>query len=484
MQQNKGKKCLSEIDKYCTTNTIFLKTFGDILKEFDLKYINVLFSKSKTKGENNAKIFQILFVLQYFDLKNICSFFHSKKSQTIDCKKDVFYDFMKNERIDWRKIMFLFVKQVFKIIENRSIADSKQEKTNSFLIIDDSLIEKSGKAIEQIGKVYDHCKHSYRIGLKLLTLGFWDGKSFTPLDFSIHNEPGKSGKRGLRKKDLDHQFTKKRAVSSAGFKRVEELGIDKIKMAIHLISNALKSKIRANYVLADSWFICESFLNGVKNLAKEIEVIGLMKTNRIIEIKGKNHKASSIPDLKRKEIHRCKGFKCQYITAEITYKGIEMKGFWIKMRGQDSWKLLISTDKNLSFITTMRYYQIRWSIEVFFKDCKQNLGLNNCQSTDLDAYFAHFSIVMMNYMALSLRKRFEDYETLGALFKHAKELIVERNIVEKIWEIIIELYVRIFSELGVDLDFFVQKMVEIKEDFEKYMKNTLALLSLTNKRAA
>ena len=222
MQQNKGKKCLSEIDKYCTTNTIFLKTFGDILKEFDLKYINILFSKSKTKGENNAKIFQILFVLQYFDLKNICSFFHSKKSQTIDYKKDVFCDFMKNERIDWRKIMFLFVKQVFKIIENRSIADSKQEKTNSFFIIDDSLIEKSGKAIEQIGKVYDHCKHSYRIGLKLLTLGFWDGKSFTPLDFSIHNEPGKSGKRGLRKKDLDHQFTKRRTENTAGFKRVED----------------------------------------------------------------------------------------------------------------------------------------------------------------------------------------------------------------------------------------------------------------------
>jgi hypothetical protein len=37
---------------------------------------------------------------------------------------------------------------------------------------------------------------------------------------------------------------------------------------------------------------------------------------------------------------------------------------------------------------------------------------------------------------------------------------------------------------SIDLDFFVQKMVEIKEDFEKYMKNTLALLSLTNKRAA
>jgi hypothetical protein len=304
------------------------------------------------------------------------------------------------------------------------------------------------------------------------------------LDFSIHNEPGKTGKRGLRKKDIDNQFTKERAINSAGFKRVQELGIDKIQMSINLIINALKRKIKADYILADSWFICDSFLSGIKALSNDIHVIGLMKTNRFIEIKGKKYKASAIADLKRKEIHYCKTFKCYYIVSEIIYKDIEMKGFWVRMKGQDSWKLLISTDKKLTFINTMKYYQIRWSIEVFFKDCKQNLGINNCQSTDLDAYFAHFSIVMMNYMVLSLRKRFEDYETLGELFKHTKELLLEKNLVEKIWEIIIELYVQIFSELGVDLDFFIQKIVEMKESIEEYMKNTLAILSLTNQRVA
>ena len=484
MQRNKVKKSLSEINKYCSKSNLFINTFGDILKEFDLKYINSLLSKSKLKGENSAKIFQILFVLQYFDLKNIRRFYQSKKSQSIDCKKDVFYDFMKNAKIDWRTIMYLFVKQLFKLIENKSVTDSKQGKTPAFFIIDDSLLEKSGKKIEQIGKVYNHCNHVYSIGLKLLTLGFWDGKSFVPLDFSIHNEPGKTGKRGLRKKDIDCQFSKERPLGSAGYKRVQEVGIDKINMAINLISNALKRKISANYVLADSWFISEPFLTGVKSLSNSIDIIGLMKTNRIVEIKGQKYKASSIPDLKRKEIHYCKAFKCHYISLEIAFKNVKMKGFWVKMNGQDNWKLLISTDTKLSFINAMRYYQVRWSIEVFFKDCKQNLGINNCQSTDLDAYFAHFTIVMMNYMVLSLRKRFEDYESLGELFRHTKELLLESTLVEKIWEIIVELYVKIFSELGVDLDFFIKKMIEIKESIEEYMKNTLEILSLTNQRAA
>ena len=85
---------------------------------------------------------------------------------------------------------------------------------------------------------------------------------------------------------------------------------------------------------------------------------------------------------------------------------------------------------------------------------------------------------------MGLRKRFEDYESLGELFKHTKELLLEKNLVEKIWEINIELYIQIFSELGVDLDFFIKKMVEMKESIEEHMRNTLAILSLTNQRAA
>lgn len=484
MQRIKGKKNLSDISKFCSKSNFFVNTFGDILKEFDLKYINLLFSKSKSKGENPAKIFQTIFVLQYFDLKNIRQCFDSKKSKSIDCKKDVFYDFMKNPKIDWRNIMFLFTRQLLKVTDNKSVTDDKFNKTPKFFIVDDSLLEKSGKAIEKIGKVYDHCSHSYRLGMKLLTLGLWDGKSFIPLDFSIHNEPGKTGKRGLKKKDLDNQFTKQRSSETAGYKREMEVDTDKIKMSINLMVNALKKGIAANYVLADSWFICEYFLSAIESLDKNINTIGLMKANRIIIIKGQKHKASTIPEVKRKDIQYSKIFKCHYIATTFTYKSLEMKGFWVRMKGQNSWKLLISTDTKLTFVTTMKYYQVRWSIEVFFKDCKQNLGLNNCQSLDLDSYFAHITIVMMNYMVLGLRKRFEDYETLGELFRHSKELILEKTMVEKIWEIIIELYVMVFSELGVDFELFVVKIIQAQENINELMKNTLDLLSFSNNRAA
>jgi hypothetical protein len=87
-------------------------------------------------------------------------------------------------------------------------------------------------------------------------------------------------------------------------------------------------------------------------------------------------------------------------------------------------------------------------------------------------------------MVLGLKKRFEDYESLGELFRHSKELILEKTMVDKIWEIIIELYVMVFSELGVDFELFVLKIIEKQESINKLMKNTLDLLSISNNKTA
>ncbi|MFT6338651.1 MAG: hypothetical protein ACJATI_005428 [Halioglobus sp.] len=50
--------------------------------------------------------------------------------------------------------------------------------------------------------MFDHCTHKYILGIKLLVLGLWDGKSFVPLNFSLHNEPEKNKTRGLKSMKL------------------------------------------------------------------------------------------------------------------------------------------------------------------------------------------------------------------------------------------------------------------------------------------
>ena len=472
MQQSKGINSLAETSKYCSDSTVLIKTFATVLKEFKLTYINSLFSKTKKRGFDAANIFETLFVLKFIDIKNVHQLVNSGYSLEIANKKDVFYDFMKNQNIDWRTILRLFSKQFFKIIEEKG--DNAAVDSPKCLIIDDTLLAKTGNKMEGLGKFYDHCSHTYSLGMKILTLGFWDGKSFLPLDFSIHNEPGKNKVRGMKTSELKAQFQKSRDEITPGYKRIQEISVDKIEMAVLMIQSAVKRVRTIDYVLADSWFICDKFISEVIKLKtkdnKQLNVIGLMKSNRIIEIAGVKINTSKVPELKRKNIKYNRLFKAQYIDLIVTYKDSSMRVFWIKFKGQNNWRMLICTDQKLSFIRTMKYYQIRWSIEVFFKECKQNLGINTCQSIDFDAHIAHISICFMQYIALSLRKRFDDYETFGALFRHVCQEILEATLVDKIGQFLIEIFNLLLGELEIELEIIIKMIFQNRTKVEEKIK--------------
>ena len=49
--------------------------------------------------------------------------------------------------------------------------------------------------MEKVSMVHDHVTNSFILGFKLLVLGFWDGGSFIPVNFSIHREKGSKLKK-------------------------------------------------------------------------------------------------------------------------------------------------------------------------------------------------------------------------------------------------------------------------------------------------
>lgn len=477
MQQNKNTKSLSEINSYCQNSSVMVGIFNQLLGKLDLRYINKLFSGVKKRGVDGSKIFQTLFVFRFMDFSNVAQLMQSGFSKELSHKKDVFYDFLNNANIHWRSILLLFFKQAHYLIDENSDQNADNPKC---LIVDDTQLDKTGKTIEFIGKVFDHCSHTYRLGMKVLTLGYSDGKTFIPIDFSIHNETGKQGKRGLKAKELKTQFSKKRNSKSSGYERESEVSLDKISSALKMIKRCIKKWFKIEYVLADSWFICEKFIKGIQGINPKLHVIGLMKMNRIVQANGNSYKANKIPEIYRKDIHHSKIFKCSYISMKIGYKGIKMKGYWIKMKGQNSWNLLISTNDKLTFVKAMTIYKNRWSIEVFFKDCKQNLGLNMCQSKDFDAHIATISIVFMNYIVLALKKRFEDYETLGILFRDFKSIMLQKTIIQKIWEILIQLFDTVFASMGVDWEMFISTLINKQDEILQNLNIALASLYTSN----
>ena len=80
-----------------------------------------------------------------------------------------------------------------------------------------------------------------------------------------------------------------------------------------------------------------------------------MKTNRYIVINGITKTASLVPVYKQKDIRFCKKHKCNYLAIRIEYKGNKLKAFWVKTKGSETWKMLVSTDTDITFTNTIKY---------------------------------------------------------------------------------------------------------------------------------
>jgi hypothetical protein len=83
--------------------------------------------------------------------------------------KDLIYDFLKNDWVHWGKILTNIFRQFLKITKSKG--DSTAISSPKCLIINDTLLCKTGKTIEHIRKVFDHCSRTYQLGMKALVCG-------------------------------------------------------------------------------------------------------------------------------------------------------------------------------------------------------------------------------------------------------------------------------------------------------------------------
>ena len=113
------------------------------------------------------------------------------------------------------------------------------------LIIDDSDRPKAGRYIENISRIWDHVSKRFILGYKLLTMGYWDGTSFLPLDFSLHRERGGNKYKpfGLKKKEYRKQYRKKREQGTHSWDRAREADMSKIESALKMFWRAYRREL-------------------------------------------------------------------------------------------------------------------------------------------------------------------------------------------------------------------------------------------------
>ena len=224
---------------------------------------------------------------------------------------------------------------------------------------------------------------------------------------------------------------------------------------------------KVDYVLMDSWFTCEAFIDAVRRVKKQnLHLIGMYKFCKTrFDYSGQQLTHKQIRNILGKA-KRCRKLGFHYKETVVDYKGKPLKIFFSRQGKNGKWKVFVTTDTALSFIKMIEIYQIRWSIEVFFKESKQLLGLGRCQANDFDSQIADTTITMIQHILLTLRYRFDHYESKGALFKGIEEDIIQYRLSERLWALFIEL-VRIIEILYDEID-SMDIMVKLFNDQKAY----------------
>ncbi len=322
----------------------------------------------------------------------------------LDVGKNCFYRMMLRSGMDWRRLLLSMCNRFLVILRKENAESVDAPKC---YILDDTTLEKTGRYIENISRVFNHVGGRCVLGFKLLLLAFSDGTSTLPVDFTLHREKGKKGDYGLTKEERKKQFHVKRRQSDPDDIRARECDKSKMDMAIEMLLRTWKYGIRAQYVLADSWFACEKLIAAVRSIGKgAVHYIGLAKMDKTkYEVRGQSVNANQLIVLyEREESHRCKKYKCLYISLRARLGNQPVHIFLIKYGKNDSWNIMLCSDMEMSFVRAFELYQMRWNKEVLNKECKSYLALGQCQGRNFNGQIADCTLCFISYIVLALGK--------------------------------------------------------------------------------
>jgi hypothetical protein len=262
------------------------------------------------------------------------------------------------------------------------------------------------KKVELLARIFDHVSGRFIRGYNLLTLGWSDGYSFAPIDFTLMSSAKVKNRLCEMKEDLDKR--------SIGYKRRMEALTPKPDAVIQMLERALAVGFSADYVLMDSWFTHAPLLQ--KLMDRGLHVIGMVKgLKQRYRFDGK---LLSLQELYAMVPKKSKTEILGSVRVQ-TPSGLSLKIVFVRNRNnRREWLAILTTDLALDNVEIVRVYGMRWSIETFFKMAKSHLKLGTeFQGRSFDMMISHTTIVFSRYLVLEWERRENnDDRSLGGLF--------------------------------------------------------------------
>ena len=443
--------------------SVVMNAFTCLLEDINLDCRSLGGMKRENCRLTNLQVFQILVLFPFFAIKGYSHDAGSALCRMFGGKKDMFYSYLSQDNINWRKVIYRITNRLVKRVVIRD--DHKKSRLPKVLIADDTDLPKTGMHMESIGKIFSHVHQKCILGYKALMLCWSDGRTQFMLDSSLHGEMGKiEGKeQGLTSAQRNARYERQRDKDSHISKRKNEYFMGKGIKLLEMVKDAIQNKIPFDYLLIDSWFTCTELVDFVCRCHKKFHFLGMARMGNTMyatENRGKLSAKAILTKLKSaKEVKRSRRYRCHYAETQVVLGKRAVKLFFCKRGKKEAWKLLLTTDLSLDFMRAYEIYAMRWSIEVFFSDSKRILGLADCSSRDFSAHIAHVSLVMIRYNMLSAIKRTLDYDTIGGLFEDMYLGVHELTVVEKIWAIIIEVVAVVAELIEADSEVLIFQVI-------------------------
>lgn len=406
------------------------KAIQSIFNELNILHYLRQAGITKAKGYSVGFIFTYIFSL-VFEGKSLFRLLQSRKGQD-GPRKDAIYRFYDDPKKNWRRFLLSLSASVISKISSLTRHDRPK-----VLVLDDSAYKRDrSKKVELLARCFDHSGTTpgFYKGFRMLTLGWTDGATFMPVDFSLLSSSKKNNRLSDAKEGIDKR--------TSGYKRRAE-AVKKAPAVIpDMVKRALSSGIQASYILMDSWFTQQPLIKDLTDMG--IDVIGMVKKTNQRYLVGDRY--VSLKDLYT--LAAPKGGSSSILRSIHTEmaNGIKVKIVFVRNRNKKrDWLAVLSTDRTLSDKEIIRIYGMRWDIEVFFKTTKSLLKLQSeHQSRSYDSLIAHTTIVFVRYIVLSWQNRCSsDERTLGGMFY---ELCDEVN--ELDWAVALQTLISLLDEIS------------------------------------
>jgi hypothetical protein len=192
----------------------------------------------KRSGLDVNQVIYLLIVWVWLKSESIGMFSRKSMQSFTDAKKDVMYDYLKREDVNWRRFHCQVARQVF------MQHDLNKHEIKAF-VLDDSVKIRRGKKMAGVSCHFDHLTGKTVMGQQVLTLGYASEEVFLPLDNQLY----------ISQKNIqapDQSFRDGRNIVAKRYR--EAMSMSKPEMAADMVKRALTKGFSADYLLADAWF--------------------------------------------------------------------------------------------------------------------------------------------------------------------------------------------------------------------------------------